>query len=349
MKIASSADLHAHNFKDFDEISDRTGSKRLDYLVDTLGTMKEYCVSNQVSYFILAGDLFNIRGKINILVYNAMYDQIKLFGEAGITVILVAGNHDDYDNSDIPETALHAFKDLNNVIVFQSNGSYDIEGTDITLDCVPFTKNKESILNYINSCENDGRSHILVTHLGVSGASVGQSSYPMQDAFNVGELRPDFFKYIILGHYHKHQFIAKLPHVFYCGSPIQHSFNDEGADNGFVVLDTSKRYDVQFVPIPNPRFFTVNGTVTQEELQSHADQGNYLRVQLKENEVQAFNSIIPQGLLYKMELQKEYVQETRVDVKIGMSFEDIVTTYAEEFNPKAKDTGLRILKEVGGK
>lgn len=357
MKLASFGDLHGHKFKEFDVKTDLTGSSRLDNIVSTLSYMREYCVTNGIKYVQFTGDLHHIRGRVDTEVQNAIRDEIKKFWEAGIIVIMIAGNHDQYDNSDVPENSLHTYKELPGIHVFDTVGVHRIVECNEVVDivCAPYSKNAQMIKDFIQGATEQNLSNpILLFHLGISGAFVGSGNYPMADAFSVDDLHPEYFKYIIGGHFHKAQFLTdsdgnKLPHAFYCGAPIQHSFGDEGEDKGFFVVDTAKRWDVQFVPIPNPKFVTMVSPITavwEEVLQDFANNGDYVRVQLKESELDGFKSIAPSNLHYKVELQREFQEQSRSNVKMGMSFEEIVSNYAEEHFPEAKEIGLKILEEV---
>ena len=350
MKIAVFSDLHAHNFKEFDKASDRSGSYRLDTTLDCIFFMKQYCIDNGISTVLFGGDMFHVRSKVNTMVYNACYDAIKSLAEV-CEIHMIPGNHDDYDNSDTPTHSLHPFKEIPNVYVYDTPAVVNLAGGQATLFALPFSKNTTRCKEWISEISimaTESNNPILLAHLGVWGATVGSHSYPLPEAYTVEDLYPEVFKYVVLGHFHKRQFLGDYPRAFYCGAPIQHSFNDEGEDKGFYIIDTSKRWDVQFVAIPNPKFVTIKMPCTKGLLETLAEQGDYVRVQVNEEELQQFLSIVPHNLMYKVELQKSYEQETRVDVKIGMSFEEIVSAYADEFYPDAKDIGLKILNEVEG-
>jgi DNA repair exonuclease SbcCD nuclease subunit len=352
MRLAVFSDLHAHNYKDFDKKTDRTGSQRLDNIVDTLIFIRDKCVEANIKYVLFGGDMFHIRGKVDTIVFNAIYDTLKTFYEHGLEVIGIAGNHDQKDNSDVPKHSLHAFNDLPGVTIYGDLDVHAIYDGKETVDvhCVPYSKNAQRIKDWLLNLEEYtgvNYSRICLFHLGISGAFVGKGSYPMADAFSPEDLRPDFFKYIVGGHFHRHQFIAGHPHFFYTGAPIEHSFSDEGEPKGFFVIDTSKRYDVQFIRIPSPRFLTMDSySVANEDMQAIADEGNYVRLEVTESELQAALSYLPPNLQYKTHLQREYKEQTRVDVKIGMSFPEIISKYADEYKPEAKDMGLRILEDV---
>jgi len=361
MKFVCFADFHAHLWKEFDKKGGETGSLRLDVQVNTLRYIRKWCKDNGIQYVLFAGDLFHQRGKVDTVVFNAVYNEIEKFHSDGISIIMIAGNHDQYDNSDVPENSLHPFKKLEGVHVYDTVGTHRIHKSsvsdtagvepDVEIVLAPYSKNAQMIKEYIANVEKKDYPQILLFHLGISGAFVGNGNYPMADAFDVEDLRPDLFKYVIGGHFHKRQTLGGHEHAFYCGAPLQHSFGDEGEDKGFYVVDTNRRWDVTFVPVPNPRFVTVKGGVVDERicinlLSTCVDEGHYLRLQVTAEELDEWNKILPEGLNYKVELQKEYVQQKRSEVKVGMGFEEIVAKYADENRPDAKEVGLELIREA---
>lgn len=348
MRVAAFGDLHAHIYKEFNENSDNTGSTRLDNIINTLLYIRDYCEGNNILHVLFAGDLYHVRSRVNTIVYNSIYDCIKTFPEHGIEMTMIPGNHDDTDNSDLPQHSLHAFKDIEGVTVVDTLSTVNLgDGTPVV--CARYSKNTKMIKDFINSFSEDDfdKKPILLAHLGVNGGLVGNGSFPMADAFEVNDLRPDLFKYVVLGHFHKRQMLGGTNNVFYCGAPIQHSFGDEGEDKGFYVLDTDKRYDIQFVPVPNPMFLTMTAyDVANEDMQKIADEGHYVRLMVKEGELQSALTYLPDNLKYRIVLEKSYKEQSRLDIKIGMTEEQVVTKYANEHNPEALELGLKILQEV---
>ncbi|AID50489.1 putative exonuclease [Bacillus phage CP-51] len=346
MLYAVSADIHGHIYPEHNKPSDFTGSTRLDNIVLSLRYKKEYCLANGIKHMMIAGDLYHQRARVHTVVYNSLRDEVKSIGEAGIEVLIIPGNHDQIDNSDFPQHSLHSFKELDNVTVVDDFRI--VKFGDANVVCVPYSKNAQMVKDFIQSVPADLENPILLGHLGVSGGFVGNGNFPMADAFTVEDLRPDLFKYVFLGHFHMYQLLGGYPHVMYVGSPIEHSHGDEGEDKGFVVADDSKRYHTQLIPIPNPKFLTLDADAIHDgaELQKHAEAGNYLRFELNAEDAGHLSSIAPSNLLYKVILKKEYKEELRVPVKIGMSFEDIITKYSEEYNPDALEVGLEILQKV---
>ncbi|AGR47022.1 exonuclease [Bacillus phage Shanette] len=346
MKYAISADVHGHIYPEHNKPSDLTGSTRLDRIILSLRYKKEYCLANGIKHMMFAGDLYHQRARVHTVVYNSLRDEIKAIGEAGIEVLMIPGNHDQIDNSDFPQHSLHSFRELDNITVVDDYRIVKFGDADVV--CVPYSKNAQMIKTFLESIPTDLENPILLGHMGISGGFVGNGNFPMADAFTVEDLRPDLFKYVFLGHFHMYQLLGGHPHVMYVGSPLEHSHGDEGEDKGFVVADTSKRFDTKLIPIPNPKFLTLDRDAIMDGavLEEHARLGNYLRFELNAEDAAWLSSVAPVNLLYKVILKKEYKEELRVPVKIGMSFEDIITKYAEEYDPDALELGLEILQRV---
>lgn len=343
MKIAVTADVHAHIYREFNKTTDLTGSSRLDQVVNVLRQIKKECLQRGIKHLAIAGDLFHVRGKVATVVFNSIYDEIKTFYEDGIEVLMIPGNHDDNDNSDLPKHSLHAFKDIEGVKVVDTLSVVEFGGQKIA--CCRYSKNTKMIVDFINSIEDEDVT--LLGHLGLSGAFVGKGSYPMQDAFRPSDLRPGFFKFIALGHFHKMQYIEGRNNFFYTGSPLQHSFNDEGAECGFHILD----YDTdssEFIPLDSPKFTTwqYNGGVAKLLGIFEQRPNDFYRIIVEEKHVGELRDSLPTDIQYKLVLTKSYEEKLRMDVRVGMSEEEVVTKYAKENNPDALKIGLQILQEV---
>ena len=134
----------------------------------------------------------------------------------------------------MPQHSLHTFNELDGVHIY---GDLDIhfieeEGEYVDIYCVPYSKNAQRIKDWIDSQEmlTGSSTRINLFHLGIDGGFVGSGNYPMADAFQPEDLRPNFFKYVVGGHFHKAQFLGGYNNFLYTGAPIQHSFGDEGED-----------------------------------------------------------------------------------------------------------------------
>lgn len=351
-KLLCFGDLHAHAFSEFSEPDEVTGNSRLTSIINCLKFMREYCIKNGIKYVLDAGDIFHKRKAVDTTTFNLVFNEIKAFSDAGITVIMIPGNHTQVDNSDFPEHSIEPFKEIENVLVLDKFKEHtiqvdDTQENDIFIFPAPYSKNAEMVKKKLDKYAYDISNHgiekqsILLGHLGVSGAFVGKSSYAMADAFTVDDLFPHHFQFVVLGHFHKSQDLGGYKHVFYTGAPIQHNFNDSGQDKGCWVIDMETQTK-EFVEIPSPKFITVTDwkAVDQKELE-----GNFVRYQVPASEVEELSENLPETSKHRLEVQKSYDTEKRIDIDFSKSFEEIISEYAKEFKPEAEEIGLEIFRE----
>lgn len=348
MKFVCFADLHAHMFTDFAEVDDVTGNSRFTHILRCLDFIKDYTLNNKIEYVLFAGDMFHKRKAVETKVFNFVFNKIKEFSESGLKTIMINGNHDMESNEDFSQHSLEPFKEIPNVVVLDRFTSYTVGNEEAYIFPAPYSKNaemvKKKIEEYAYTTVNEGieRKSILLGHLGVSGAFVGKNSYAMADAFTIDDLFPHAFAFGVFGHFHKRQFLGDTKHFFYCGAPIQHNFNDEGQEKGFMVIDLETGL-AEFVEIPSPKFITITDW---KNVDKSVIENNYVRFQVTADEVEELTESLPENSKHRLEVKKVYEEERRIDVDFSMSAEEIVKEYARKFNPAAEEIGLEILREV---
>ena len=236
------------------------------------------------------------------------------------------------------------------------------DNDEVEIVALPFSKNKEFVLNSMNElremCE-EPNSAILMCHLGITGGTVGSGMYSMKDEYSLHDLMADHWKAVVAGHYHQPQFLQY--NTIYTGTPVQNSFSDElkfkEGYNGFFVIDTSKRYDIRFVPIIAPRFITVSSVKELEQYDEDYIKSNYFRIKSTASDAEDIKDALEDMLgeedsqEVRLELEKEYATEHRSDIGVSQSFEETVKIYAQEkcSEDKVKDyaaKGLEILSEA---
>lgn len=318
-------------------------------LLSTLDYMNDYCFQNGITHVLFAGDMFHKRITVDQTVRNLVYDKIKMMTDSGLYIIMIPGNHDQVDNTDLPQHSLHEFRDLDHVTVLDKFEFESLEwssGEEVVIFPAPYSKNvqmiKDKITEYADTVKREGiENAILLGHFGIDGATVGKRSYSLQGAFGMGDLYPDVFQFGIFGHYHKSQYLGNTNNFAYTGSPIQHSFHDECSDTGFIEIDTDTGI-MELKEIPTPKFITV----TDPETNLEKLVGNYVRLQIPADKVESVQEEIPKDLHARIEPQKEYNTEQRVAIDQKMSNTEIVIEYCKTYNPDATDVMLEILREV---
>lgn len=382
MKLLCTGDWHVHSFTDFSETftvrwdseilryvkteeeSSNEMNSRLFNILNGICDMRDFCIKNKITDVLLAGDMFHKRGNIDVVVFNSTYRILKSFYECGIAIHAIAGNHDQVDSSQIPVSAIHSFEESIHVIekptLFTIRSSVNEKDT-VDVVAIPYSKDKKFILDSIKELKEqcDSKESILMVHLGLTGGKVGSGMYVMSDEYSLGDLQYDHWKYIVCGHYHQPQFLDY--NTFYCGTPVQNSFNDElpwdDGYNGFMVIDTSKRYDIEFVPIVAPRFITVSSAEDLENYDSDTLESNYVRVRASADDVEEIKDTLGDILgedstvEVRLELEKTYDKDNRSEIGVSMSYEDAIKTYVEEKYDKenraeATDMGLSIMAEA---
>lgn len=281
MKIVATADWHIHEFQEFSKsipviwdshkmrfVESSTGRLMNSRLMNTLEgicDIRDYCISNKIKYVLNAGDVFHKRGTISVNAFNAAYKVISSFREAGIELIIIAGNHDQVDASDNPATSIYTFSNIATIIesptiLSISDGALrapeDIgratpaltdkggSAAQVQILALPYSKNKNYLLSEFHrlmpQVENTKKS-ILMLHLGIQGGVVGSGMTMVNEDYQLSEFSPEKWRYIILGHFHRPQLLAA--NAFYTGTPVQNSFSDElpiefyGGYNGFFLMD----------------------------------------------------------------------------------------------------------------
>ena len=392
MKLVAMGDIHAHSFKDYSKTlevgwDDNTGryvkvdseqfngrviamNSRLFNIVSALSDVREYCLDNAINTCLMAGDLFHSRGSVETVVFNSVYKVFERFKQDNIEVIMIAGNHDQFDSSPVPENSLYTFNQICKVVsVPETIDLIDKDtGEIIKLCALPYSKDKLMLKKYLDKFVEDtkgdtGSDKILMAHLGLSGSLIGSANYVISDEWNINDLNERYFKYTVLGHYHKPQFVTEG--CFYTGSLLQNNFNDEGDKHGFMVLDTDFRWDVQQVALDYPEFITITKdnveTFSAEQLAK-----NYIRVASNATDadevIGALDSVISEATYayeedafnqIRVEVEKDYDSDNRSDISISMSLTEVIQVYAKENAADSDDVkaliekGLDIVSKVG--
>lgn len=369
MKIACCADLHLGEFKDFSkeitvvwdfkelcfkksEQGTSVNSRLID-AADCLVQIRRYCIENKIDTLLIAGDIFNNRASVPTIVYNIGYRVLESFMLEGINLYVIPGNHDQKDNTDYPENSLKPFSRIMHLFEKPELISFGPKEDSVEVLCIPYTKNKSIVMDAVNNYIPNpaSKTHIIMTHLGVSGAFTGANSYAMMDAYVPEELRYEDVDFVVLGHYHKAQMITGTDDkMFYTGSPLQLNFNDEGEERGFWVLDTIKK-ETEFVLLNAPKFITV----TEKNYKNISDKSkNFIKLKCSNNVnqkdlediVKDIGNTIAEEV--KVELEKEYVAAHRSDITPDMSYKNIVEKFSKEnnFSKESLDIGLDIINTV---
>ncbi|HUK92603.1 MAG TPA: exonuclease SbcCD subunit D [Methanomicrobiales archaeon] len=183
-----------------------------------------------------AGDLFHsVRPKT--LAYTTALEALSRLGDAGIPLIIIAGNHDmaksRYTTSPFEVLKYHSAP-------IHAGYQYRYEPVDIgdtRFHLIPNLLQASQYREEFNRIEPREGRNVLVTHGLASTLKEYRLRTVMEHEIDATMLSPDF-DYIALGHYHDQRKVAD--NAWYCGSQEYFTFAEIGDRKGglLVNLDT---------------------------------------------------------------------------------------------------------------
>jgi len=344
--IINFSDFHAHIFKEFAKPDSEFETDRFRAQIMTL--RKVFEIAREKKAIVnFAGDLFHKRSQIDDIVFNSVYAVFAEF--ADVPVLMTRGNHDSRTNATVTSNWLTTFGYLPNVTVFSvpekklitEAGRMFFHYALPYSDDVAFLKSK--LKEFADHARKQTLPTVLTAHIGVDGSEVGRYSHRLEGAFTIADLFPDVFDYVVLGHYHKRQFLGGLDNIFYVGNTIHNTFSDEGQEKGVMLFDAYEKKKPEFIPIKNKQFITL--TSIDENTQEIVD-NNFVRMILPKEQAQEVEVFKEQTDNIRVEVQRDYKIETRIEIDRASSEEQIVEAYADKFYPESKQAALEILREA---
>ncbi len=272
MKIAITADLHAHDYTTFARTLPDGMNSRLMRCAVALCQISTQCIGKKIDEFWHLGDLFHARTKIDTAVYDTIYHTINttmIFN----TIRLLTGTHDLY----LKDGSINSLRPFSNKADIHAKPEAFSVPSNLGVGAIPYMKDHEKIRQHIKDLlkQLERYDHkVLISHLGVAGGAM-DGGYRSRNELPLENLCPDKWDLVLLGHYHRRQQLAD--NVWYVGAPIQQDFGDEGNPDGFMVLDT-ETMKLEEVPIISERFVTVK---SMDELGDHPG-GYFVRLEGQE-------------------------------------------------------------------
>jgi len=345
-KLVSFTDFHAHIFEDYANPDDEFVNDRFRAQMETLQKVFDIAREHNAP-LLFCGDLFHKRAKLDDVVFTAVFDIFA--SNEDVRVYMIRGNHDSRTNATVTHHWLKPFSHLKHVTVIDTprkvfvphdDGDFFIYGIPYSDDTAYLKQKINEFADYASTEEDPG---VLAAHVGVDGSETGKYSHRLEGAFKIGDLRPDVFTYVALGHYHKRQFLGGLYNTFYIGNTIQTSFSDEGQDKGVMLIDLENIGRPEFIPIENKKFITV--TEITEDVQQIIN-NNYVRFILPKEQAQEVEIFKESSDNIRVEIQREYKTETRIAIDRTSSEVEAVEAYTKEFYPESAAIAVDIITEA---
>lgn len=329
MKVLSFADYHL-GVKTHGKIDPITGlNTREIQTLEVLDELIDYAINNQIKVIVAAGDMY----KNNLptpTLQDKFNEKIKRASDAGITVLILDGNH-DVSKMDTTSSALKQFETLAvpKVIHTRFHKEYifsDTEGNRFKFIFLPTYHTADEIKSITEQTIYDGAPIIYIGHMTVKGAMLNDWLIEDKEVYVDKEVfDKEGVAAVILGHLHKHQVLDYAPLIYYTGSTQRIDFNEEKQPKGFVVLDVDPdgKTDFEYVEIESQKFYTARLSYLGNEnptadiichLNDHKEkiEKAIVRVQLELDEgtkirdKEIYQTIYDLGAFNVLDIQKSY-------------------------------------------
>jgi DNA repair exonuclease SbcCD ATPase subunit/DNA repair exonuclease SbcCD nuclease subunit len=258
-KILVTADLH---FDLYEKQAYRKPNGVTDRTLDVqkaVMSMGDYAKQNGIEHIIVAGDTFNTKDSTSVALFKIVYETFEYVHNLGISVILLAGNHDQASRME-DVVSIIGLQGLATIVV--SPTVMEIAGYQVFL--VPYTaRYTEANIVELLEQRNLELPSILIAHVGITGAVYSDFEVRAKGEIDSSKLHSENFDLVVLGHYHHPQYLS--PTVLYAGAPIQHTFSDINSKRVFRVIEIvkGKRHwtpcvtDVEVTGVPVFRYVTL--------------------------------------------------------------------------------------------
>ncbi len=271
IKLLHTADIHI-GMENYGRIDPATGinARVMDFL-RRLSDVADYAIEQGVDVFVFAGDAYKTRDP-NPTYQREFARRIKKVADAGIPVIMLVGNHDlpavakratsidIFGTLDVPNITVGNREEVFQIVCRRgqplqvATAPYPLRSALVSRDEVQGKSLAEldgllqsAMIDNIQALAAQARQQadvpaILTGHFSVNEASHGSEQNIMigRDAALPRSILADpTWRYVALGHIHKHQSLNgdHQPPVLYSGSIERIDFGEEHEPKGFVVAE----------------------------------------------------------------------------------------------------------------
>ena len=317
VKAIATADLHI-------DINNRPEDTKA-----VLNQMAKYCLKNEIKIVFVLGDVYDRRRPYNS-ERRIFETWVKFLSDKGITVVILAGNHDTDKDGISAVTEFEVF-DLKDIKVYPNPSVVDF-----------------------------GNFKLFLGHFLVNGAKLGPSDHTGQNELTVKSiLRKYKADLYLLGDVHKAQKLHENPDMVYVGSPERIDFGERKEIKGFTLLEANDKLNYKFIPLKTRKMiqYNVNDIHTWLSAESeHLGQDAIVKVKISCSK-EVFNTINENEIYDKfkeaksLKIEYDILEESRVrneEISESNSPIDAFTTYAKfmEFDKETTQLGLKIIKEA---
>lgn len=211
--------------------------------------VKTLAKKHKVAEVIVIGDLLNMARPS----YEYLFYLIDFFDMLGLDITTLLGNHESFSDTDPTLSPLRLIK---NTILAPTVKLVEKGVLFFFLPWQPqamLKKTAKLMAAKAMDRRYSGFKKILFCHSGLKEGEVS-ADYRVHQEVSIKDLCPDAYDFVLLGDYHRHQFLTD--NSFYVGAPFPKSFNDTESV-GVWLLDTGgPEATLEAIPLPSsyPRY-----------------------------------------------------------------------------------------------
>ena len=212
--------------------------------------------THSIKHLLILGDTFDRRKYVNFYslqrAKEMFFDKLE---ERGITVHMLAGNHDTYykNTNDVnsPDLLLREYANIN---VIDSPQTITIDGTNICMMPWICPENYQQSMDELNNTT----AEICMGHFEIAGFSMYRG---MESHDGLSKEIFEKFDLVFSGHYHHR---STDGHIHYLGNPYEITWQDYNDPRGFHLFDLETR-GLEFVQNPYTMFVRLEYNDKEQE------------------------------------------------------------------------------------
>ena len=326
MQFVAFSDAHFYNNSSKSYITASGYSSWLEEQLSIIESIFVYAEKNDVEMVIHNGDLFEEKNRINVPVYNKVFELFADYSKS-FDIVLNTGNHDVF-TADL-DSSLKPFSSICRVIT--EPYKYISDDTDIFF--IPFGQFDVEE----NYKLRDNIYNILVLHEVIAGLSTGTNSYQIGS-----EIKPIYLKkwdLVLNGHIHKPQ---ELNNILTVGSIMPQDFGEVGEQKRFIHF---KDGEIKSIPIDHPNFIILDGLSNKLNGKLENNKRDFFRIDIDASELS--NKIINKFNVFpniiKSKEKKIRLKETKSVEEELQEYLNIIDTSLNK--DKLLEFGRKFIKE----
>ena len=259
---------------------------RVDDYQATLNYVVDYCIENKIDVFVQTGDVFEVRNPSP--EHLSLFDSaIKRLSNAGITTVVLMGNHDykrisdDNFTSSIVNLACIDYPNVR-IVLHPSTLNVDKGGDSVNLVLLPYRDKRmysdKSTEAASFGYENHVKSLIAECPKGTPVVTIGHNFYfeGSYNDFGGAEIlaRQNAFRgsdITVMGHYHSFRVVNDAtPPLVYIGSMEKTNFGDKDK-NKFFLDYNSETKDVKFIKMPVRELCEIEINLSESTIENYIE------------------------------------------------------------------------------